>query len=669
MKSNEWKIEYNVPKIPEALLQSGFSPLLSYVLAARGITDSEKAQITVFGDDHTFHDPFEIMGMDAAVQRVLRAIERKEKVAVYGDYDVDGITSTCLLSDYLISKGLTVEAYIPDRNDEGYGLNCSALDRFHELGISLVITVDCGITALEETQHANLLGIDMLITDHHECKGNELPNAVAIIDCKQPGDTYPNPYLAGVGMAFKLVCACEKDSFSMLEKYADLVAIGTVADVMPLLDENRCLVKAGIEQLRTKPRLGIAAILKESSLDYKTISASSIGYILAPRLNAAGRLGQAIMAKDLVMSQNSAEASRLASELCNLNRKRQQIENDIWKEAAKELRGTQPKAPIVLASDSWHQGVIGIAASRLAEQYSVPTIMIYLNEENGKGSCRSYGGFNLFDALLACSEHLISFGGHALAAGLNIRRDKIDDFRVALAEYYANNRPEPAPEIVCDLLITDPSLLTVENVRSLDLLEPYGNGNPKPTLCLLCVKLLSFMNVGGGKHLKIRVQAGTQIFEGIFFSHTAESFHLCEGDLLDIAFNPQINEFRGKITVQLGICALRKHDGIELCENVLAEGSSYTQALSLFCPERADFVRVWKELGYSFSLGSDLDGVLSLCPNDMLPETFCLCLAIFQEAGLITAGKQLYGASSRKISGKADLEATELLSCLRSHQH
>ena len=661
-----WKIDYRVPEVPETMVQAGFPPLLASVLALRGITGVEEANERIQGSRDRLHDPFGILGMETAVRRLRQAMETKEHVAVYGDYDVDGITATCLLSDYLSGKGLSVEPYIPDRNDEGYGLNRSALDKFRDMGVTLVVTVDCGITAVEETLYARSLGIDMLITDHHECKGGALPAAAAVIDCRQPGDTYPNPHLAGVGMAFKLACACEGRADLLLKQYADLVAIGTIADVMLLEGENRFLVRKGIEQLRTEPRLGLAAMLKECGIDRRSVNSSAIGFNLAPRLNAAGRLGQAIMAKDLVMSRDAAEAARLAAELCELNRERQKIENRIWKQATAQVGRHPPSGPIVLASDTWHQGVIGIAASRLAEQYAVPTIMIYLGEEVGKGSCRSYGGFNLFNALSACSEHLVSFGGHALAAGLNIRRDKIEDFRAAIRAYYETHRPEDVPDVVCDLLITDPSLLSVENVRSLDRLEPYGNGNPKPVLCLLGVRLQSFSDVGHGKHLKLTVDAGGTLFDAIFFSHTSESFSLHEGDRLDLAFQPQINEFRGRVSVQLSVCALRVHDGSELCRDVLETGGTYLRALSPYLPERADFVRVWKHLGSSFSLGETPEAVLSLCPEGMLPETFCLCLAVFREAGLITGGPSLCGASSQRRAGKADLEATVLQRRLRS---
>ena len=363
MKNKDWSINFTRPAAARALTEAGFTPLLSQVLALRGIENAAQAKKLLYGGRETLHDPMLMLGMDGARSRVLRAIEKRETVAVFGDYDVDGITSTCMLTDWLRGKGLTCYYYIPDRNEEGYGLNRGALDTLKARGVTLVITVDCGITAVEEAAYAREIGVDMVITDHHECRSDALPDAAALIDCKRDGDTYPNKNLAGVGVALKLVCACEGGSDLALARYADLVAIGTIADVMPLTDENRYLVRLGLEQIVRCPRPGIAAMLRESSIDPARLTASTIGFSLAPRLNAAGRLGRASIAAKLILSRDEATAVSLARELCELNRKRQSIENEIWKEANAQLQGITPDGPIVLASESWNQGVIGIAAS------------------------------------------------------------------------------------------------------------------------------------------------------------------------------------------------------------------------------------------------------------------------------------------------------------------
>ena len=369
------------------------------------------------------------------------------------------------------------------------------------------------------------------------------------------------------------------------------------------------------------------------------------------------------------MTDDPLEASALAVELCELNRRRQSIETSIWDDANAMLASSAPDAPIVLASDKWHQGVIGIAASRLAEQYSLPAIMVCLNGEVGKGSCRSYGGFNLFDALSACSEHLIGFGGHALAAGLNIRLDKLEDFRAALADYYRRNKPEPLPEVQPDLLIVDPKLLDIDNVRSLDLLEPYGNQNPRPTMCVCGVPLQSAGDVGGGKHLRIRVRLGSEVFEGIFFSHTERELDVHAGERVDVAFTPQINEFRGHVSVQLLVSALRRHEPGALCGRILDGERDVLWAAAPFCPERADFVRVWNMVKQEgFRIPDDTRRILALTPPGMAEESFCLCLAVLHEVGLLSSPDGgIRGAEIAQIDGKADLDGAAIMRELKSN--
>ena len=453
----------------------------------------------------------------------------------------------------------------------------------------------------------------------------------------------------------------------MLARYADLVAVGTVADVMPLADENRYLVRRGLRKLAEEPLPGFLAMLREASVDHQRITASAIGYSLAPRLNAAGRLGQAFKAAQLLMCGDGDKAASIASEMCELNRQRQSIETEIWQEAQSMLEGARPEEPIVLASDRWHQGVIGIAASRLAEQYGLPAIMICLMGDQGKGSCRSYGGFNLYDALAACSEHLLGFGGHALAAGLTIAPDKIDEFRRALSDYYRAHSPGEQPEVSCDLLIRDPELLSIDNVRELDLLEPYGNGNQKPVFCLSDAELEAVADVGGGRHMRVRVRLGRSRFEGIFFSHSSESLGLCEGERVDLAFTPQINEYRGHVSVQLVLSAVRRHRPEALCDQILSGGTDCLWAAADYCPERGDFVRVWRDDCGCTPLPSELEPLLALCPAGMAPECFCLCLRAFLESGLLRSGDgRVYGAARAEIEGKADLEATETMRRLRA---
>ena len=668
-KETLWKIPYcQPPAIPKALLDDGCAPLLAAVLSLRGIDTPEQARsLFCCGSDSLF-DPLLMKGMPEAVERVRQAVERGETVAVYGDYDVDGITSTCLLTDYLRGKGLRCLSYIPDRDAEGYGVNLGAVQSLLREGVTLMITVDCGITAREETAYAMAHGMDVIITDHHECGGGEFPAAVAVIDPKRDGETYPNVHLAGVGVALKLACACEGDSAPVLREYSSLVAIGTIADVMPLIGENRALVVMGLKKLETAPRAGMAAMLREIGLTPDKLSAGSIGYILAPRLNAAGRLGRTQIALELLLCEDPERASELSRELCELNRQRQSIELEIWQDAERRLKGKEPDGPIVLAGENWHQGVIGIAASKLAERYALPAVMISLNDDMGKGSCRSYGGFNLYEALSACSDTLLGFGGHALAAGLTIRRDRLEDFRLALREYFRDHRPEPTPDVMCDLLICDPGMLSIDNVSALSRLEPFGSENPKPTLCLSGAMLESMSAVGGGKHLRMHLSFRGAAFEAIFFSHTAKELGLHEGDLIDLAFTPQINDYHGIVSVQLLVSAARPHRPRDLCQALLAGDTSALRSAGAYVPTRSDFIQTWRLISRDGQrVGNNVDEVLGQCPAGIPPESFCLCLAVLREAGLLApADGALFGAESVCIEGKADLEDTETMRILRS---
>ena len=666
MSDSIWKIPYSQPD-STALERAGISPLLAKVLASRGVVEPERATELLSCGPDSLLDPLKILGMADARDRILLAVERRENIVVYGDYDVDGITATCLLTDYLRSCGLPCGWYIPDRNDEGYGLNRSALQSLKDAGTSLVISVDCGITAVEEAEFALSIGLDLVITDHHECKNGLIPDACAVIDPKRPDDPYPNPELAGVGVAFKLVCACSGDPMMILDRYADLVAVGTIADVMPLTGENRYLVKRGLKKLEQNPRAGFYAIMNEPGYPPRKPNAGFIGFTLAPRLNAAGRLGQTAKAEQLMLTEDPQEAAQLVQELSSLNRQRQVIENEIWRDAQERLRGAPPDGPIVLAGDDWHQGVIGIAASRLSEQFGLPAIMISLSGDMGKGSCRSCAGFNIYEALSACSEHLVGFGGHALAAGLNIRRENIDAFRSALDAYYKSHRPEPQPDVRCDLLLSSSRLLSIDNVRDLDLLEPYGSANPKPVLCLIGVRLLTAYGVGNDKqHLKFIVEFDGHRYEGIFFARSKEALGVQAGDLIDLAFTPQINEYMGTVSVQLGASAMRPHVPDTLCRHILEKDDSTLWAAAPFTPQRSDFVRIWKSLDEDMLRCSCLEELLSRCPPEMPPERFCLCLAVFSQAGLLSrTDGHSYRITAGRQEGKADLEATEIMRILR----
>ena len=665
MRVQDWKIPYAQPVIPEALCAAGYAPLLAAMLHVRGIDTPARAEAFLHGDESQLHDPMLLRGMDRAVERLRRAVDAGEAVAVFGDYDVDGITSTCVLTDYLRSRGLSVRAYIPDRISEGYGLNPDAVRRLHALGVTLIITVDCGITAIEETRLANELGVDVIITDHHECGGQEVPEAVSVVDPKQPDCTYPNPGLAGVGVAFKLLCALEGNSAEMLRRYADLVAIGTVADVMPLAGENRFLVSEGLHRINTCPRPGIQALLEESGASGRDITATTIGFTLAPRINAAGRLGETEVAAKLLLTEDAAEASYYARTLCDLNRRRQTLEQQIWDEASERAEVFDLTQPLVLDSDEWHQGVIGIAASRLSEAFHLPTVMIRFDGDRGKGSCRSFGGFNLYQALAACSEFLEGFGGHALAAGLTIRRENIAAFRAAFAKYYHDNPASETPALDCDLRISDPNLLSMENVAALQLLEPCGTANPRPLLAMTAARLQSVTPIGGGKHLRLTLLKAGHAFDCVFFSCTLDALPVRPGEWVDAAFCPQINSFRGRSSVQLLITDIRRSETPRLCAAILNRESTAVWDTADLCPARQDFVKVYKALRGGVS--GTIDALARQLPPTLHPAAACICLRVLEELHLAryTFDGETLTAAPVEGCAKTDLSNSALLTRLR----
>lgn len=436
---------------------------------------------------------------------------------MFGDYDVDGITATCLLTDFLRSCGADCISYIPGRLEEGYGLNPIAVNYLHEQGVKLIVTVDCGITAIAEAQLCHSLGIDLVITDHHECK-DKLPLAIAIVDPHKPGDTYPHKNLSGVALAFKLVCALSGNPEEMLREYADMVCLGTVADVIPLVGENRVFVSRGLQALKHTIRPGLAALIKECGCDPDSLNASSIGFMLAPRINAAGRMGQIDIAIDLFLTHDEAQAAKDAKGLCELNRQRQAVESEIYKQAIDMLpQGGLPDA-IVLADESWHQGVVGIVASRIADEFACPTFLICLDGEHGKASSRSHGGFNLFASLTALSPLLESYGGHELAAGFTISRENIPEFRrqmcILASHYFEGETLRTSLSIDC---VVPPELMNLSEFDALDILEPTGAGCPKPVLMLPGLTVDRVTMVGGGKHMRLRLRSGRQFFNAIYF--------------------------------------------------------------------------------------------------------------------------------------------------------
>ena len=676
VKYGIWNVNEPEAMAVNALVSGGYSPLSAMVLASRGL--NTPAQAAAYLDCNApMPDPFLMTDMDKAAGRVGLAMTRGEKIAVFGDYDVDGITATCLLTDFLRRHGAQVVSYIPGRLEEGYGLNPIALHQLHAEEVTLIITVDCGITAISEAELCRELGIDLVITDHHECK-DELPFAAAVVDPHRPDGGYPHKNLSGVGVAFKLAAALCGSQEEVLSDYADMVCLGTVADVMLLQGENRVFVDRGLHSLRHTGRPGIAALMKESGCDAEHISASSIGFMLAPRINAAGRMGQIDLAIELFLTDDSDRAAEVAKALCELNRQRQAVESDIYQTAISMLPSGQTPDAIVLADETWHQGVVGIVASRIAEEYACPTFLICLDGEHGKASSRSHSGFNLFSSLTALSPLLESYGGHELAAGFTIHRDNIPEFRRQIcalaADLYQDDTPRTSLDIDCAI---PAELLTIKGIEALNVLEPCGNGCPKPVMMMKNMTVERISMVGSGRHMRLRLRSGRTVLNAIYFSATPETASIQTGDTVDVAFAPQINEFRGERTVQMNILDIRPSCAADCSADTqayraLKENRITPETAAALLPERTTLAMIWR---YLASGGDTIqESPMCLCRKivrwsgrPLNLGQLLTCLDIFRDVGLLNTQRHHKYITIRLTPGpqKADLNESPTLQLLQ----
>ena len=671
MKYGIWKVSQLEAGAVNALVGSGYAPLAAMVLASRGIGDDRQAR-AYLDCNAPLLDPFLMTDMDKAAGRVGLAMSRGEKIAVFGDYDVDGITATCLLTDFLRRHGADVVSYIPGRLEEGYGLNPIAIHQLHAEGVKLIVTVDCGITAVSEAELCKQLGIDLVITDHHECK-QTLPAAVAVVDPHRCDGGYPHKNLSGVGVAFKLASALCGSQEKVLEEYADMVCLGTVADVMPLQGENRVFVARGLESLAHTKRPGIAALMAECGCAPEAVSASSIGFMLAPRINAAGRMGQIDLAVELFLTDDPDKAAEAARGLCELNRQRQAVESEIYRQAVSMLPMGKPPEAIVLADESWHQGVVGIVASRIAEEYACPTFLICLDGEHGKASSRSHGGFNLFASLSALSPLLESYGGHELAAGFTISRANIPEFRRQIcalaAQYYTDDVPRTVLDVDCAV---SPELLTLHNVDALQMLEPCGNGCPKPVLMMKNLTIDRISMVGGGRHMRLRLCSGHTYLNAIYFSANPQTVSIQPGDLVDVAFTPQVNEFRGTRTVQMNVIDIRPSCSAECLPDAapyrdMQRGNLTSGEAAALLPDRKMLALVWR---YLDAANPVQESPMCLCRKivrwsgkPLNLGQMLTCLDIFRDVGLLTVQRQHKYVSIRLTpgEGKADLSRSQTM--------
>lgn len=671
MKYGIWKVSQPEAGAVNALVGSGYAPLAAMVLASRGMEDDHQAR-AYLDCNAPLLDPFLMTDMDKAAGRVGLAMSRGEKIAVFGDYDVDGITATCLLTDFLRRHGADAVSYIPGRLEEGYGLNPIAIHQLHDEGVKLIVTVDCGITAVSEAELCRQLGIDLVITDHHECK-QTLPAAAAVVDPHRPDGGYPHKNLSGVGVAFKLASALCGSQEGVLEEYADMVCLGTVADVMPLQGENRVFVARGLESLAHTRRPGIAALMAECGCAPEAVSASSIGFMLAPRINAAGRMGQIDLAVELFLTDDPDKAAEAARGLCELNRQRQAVESEIYRQAVSMLPMGKPPEAIVLADESWHQGVVGIVASRIAEEYACPTFLICLDGEHGKASSRSHGGFNLFASLSALSPLLESYGGHELAAGFTITRANIPEFRRQIcalaAKFYTDDVPRTVLDVDCAV---SPELLTLHNVDALQMLEPCGNGCPKPVLMVKNLTIDRISMVGGGRHMRLRLCSGHTYLNAIYFSANPQTVSIQPGDLVDVAFTPQVNEFRGTRTVQINVIDIRPSCNAECLPDAapyrdMQRGNLTAGEAAALLPDRKMLALVWR---YLDAANPVQESPVCLCRKivrwsgkPLNLGQMLTCLDIFRDVGLLTVQRQHKYVSIRLTpgEGKADLSRSQTM--------
>jgi len=547
-------------KINELIEKFQISELLATVLVNRNIINEKEVELFLNPTRNDFHDPYLMPDMKIAVKRIIKAIENNEKAIIYGDYDVDGITSITVLSKFLKERGLNVGAYIPNRLNEGYGLNKEAIKKIADSGYKLIITVDCGISGIEEIKYAYSLGMEVIVTDHHEPL-DELPKALAIIDCKRKDNKYPFNSLAGVGVAFKLTQAIgiklgldEKEYL----KFLDIVCIGTISDIVPLIDENRVIAKLGLKLIEVTRSPGVKALLNAAA--YKEVNSNTISFGIAPRINACGRMGHERDALDLFLTENIVEANEITQNLNEYNRKRQDIEKKIFDEAISKIEKEKidEKNVIVIGAEGWHHGVIGIVASKITELYFKPSILVCFEGEEGKGSGRSIPGFDLHAALCTVSNCLEKYGGHEMAVGLSLKREKFEDFTNAFEKIAEEAHTEELVSVIKidkEINLKDISL---ENVKNLKLLEPYGEANKTPIFIYKNLRIDSIRALSEGKHLKLTLKDGNSIINAIGFNMGEKVHEYRLGDRIDVVGSLEINEYNGMKSIQLNLKDIMK---------------------------------------------------------------------------------------------------------------
>ena len=560
--NKKWQIfEPDKNKIEEIKSKYKVNQLLAIILANRNILKEEDIRLFLNPTRNDFYNPFLITDMDIAVNRIIKAIENKENITIYGDYDVDGITSITVLKSFLNDIGVEANTYIPNRLIEGYGLNKEAIDKISKKGCNLMITVDCGISAIEEIEYANSLGIETIITDHHEA-GNEIPKAIAVIDNKRKDSKYPFRELAGVGVVFKLIQAIgitlklKEESYL---KYLDIVCIGTISDIVPLVDENRVIAKLGLLLVAQTKNIGLRSIINSSG--YNKIDSNTISFGVAPRINACGRMGKAEEALELFLSKDKNEVNELTNKLNEHNRKRQETEKTIFENAVEKIKEEHldENKAIIVGGENWHHGVIGIVSSKITEMYFKPSILLSFEEDGiGKGSGRSIHGFDLHEALMKCSDTIEKFGGHSMAVGITVKKDNLEKFKKEFEQIATQSKiDEIIPIINIDAKV-DLSDIDKEMVESLKQLEPFGEANKMPVFAFKNLKIDSIRALSEGKHLKLTLKDNNYIINAIGFNigYLANEYRI--GDKIDVAGVLEINTFNGVDNLQINIKDIMK---------------------------------------------------------------------------------------------------------------
>ncbi len=546
-------------KVEDLVKNYHLNEILAKILVNKNLTKKEDIELFMNPTRKDFHDPFLMPDMEITVDRILKAIDNKEKIIIYGDYDADGITSITVLKSFLEERGLEVSSYIPNRLDEGYGLNKEAIKKIYDEGYRLVITVDCGISGIDEIEYANSLGIETLITDHHE-PAEMLPNALAVVDAKRKDNKYPFNQLAGVGVVFKLIQAISiKLNLEEKEylKYLDIVCIGTISDIVPLVDENRVIAKLGLKLIAQTKNIGLKALLEV--IGFKEIDSTAVSFGVAPRINACGRMGNEQVALDLFLSKDYEEAKKLALKLNEYNIERQTIEKKIFDEATEKIeKDERDNTCIIVGSEGWHHGIIGIVASKVTEMYFKPSILICFEGNEGKGSGRSIPGFDLHEALMKCGDNLEKFGGHSMAVGVTVKKENFDKFKQELEEYSKNHDVDkivPVVNVDSELSLKN---VDTDSVKSLKLLEPFGEANKMPLFLFKNLKINSIRALSDGKHLKLTLKDDNYMINAIGFNMGELSEKYLLDDRVDVVGNLDINSFNGNESIQIVLKDMRK---------------------------------------------------------------------------------------------------------------